>query len=234
MFIWNICFLQASNGLLKPGRELEHYPNYDSVPSVSHDKCSVIKTEFAGRPCILKVCLVYFSYKTKNTVILINVLVRFSSRNTRFDSWLYSPFIKLINGCTCIWWHRSTDKVLPCWNAYDIYPKFISLISRCGSIRSSLEHIASLNTMIVCRAVQIHFFFMWLCKRNSCLTPPCRDIDHVDSGNLCFISQELSVNREFEGIETLQNKAINYHNVDSPFLVPLDAFFVKVFIATIV
>ena len=49
--------LQASNGLVKPGRELEHYPHYDSVPSVSHDKCSVIKTEFAGRPCILKVCL---------------------------------------------------------------------------------------------------------------------------------------------------------------------------------
>lgn len=44
----------ASNGLVKPGRELEHYPHYDSVPSVSHDKCSVIKTEFAGRPCVLK------------------------------------------------------------------------------------------------------------------------------------------------------------------------------------
>lgn len=44
----------ASNGLVKPGRELEHYPHHDSVPSVSHDKCSVIKTEFAGRPCILK------------------------------------------------------------------------------------------------------------------------------------------------------------------------------------
>ncbi|XP_020612551.1 serine/threonine-protein kinase 31-like [Orbicella faveolata] len=44
----------TSNGLVKPGRELEHYPHYDSVSSVSHDKCSVIKTEFAGRPCILK------------------------------------------------------------------------------------------------------------------------------------------------------------------------------------
>ena len=42
------------------------------------------------------------------------------------------------------------------------------------------------------------------------------------------------MNREFEGIETLQNKAVNYHNVDSPFLMPLDAFFVKVLIATIV
>jgi len=40
---------------VKPGRELEHYPHYDSVPSVSHDKCSVIKTDFAGKPCILKV-----------------------------------------------------------------------------------------------------------------------------------------------------------------------------------
>ena len=47
--------VQASNGLVKPGRELEHYPHHDSVPSVSHDKCSVVKTEFAGRPCILKV-----------------------------------------------------------------------------------------------------------------------------------------------------------------------------------
>jgi len=47
----------ASNGLVKPGRELEHYPHHDSVPSVSHDKCSVIKTEFTGKRCILKVYL---------------------------------------------------------------------------------------------------------------------------------------------------------------------------------
>ncbi len=47
--------LQASNGLVKPGRELEHYSHHDSEPTVCHDKCSVIKTEFAGRPCILKV-----------------------------------------------------------------------------------------------------------------------------------------------------------------------------------
>ena len=48
---------QASNGLVKPGRELEHYPHHDSVPFMSHDKCSVINTEFVGKPCILKVCL---------------------------------------------------------------------------------------------------------------------------------------------------------------------------------
>jgi len=43
-----------SNGLVKPGRELEHYPHHDSEPCISHNKCSVINTEFAGTPCILK------------------------------------------------------------------------------------------------------------------------------------------------------------------------------------
>ena len=47
--------LQLSDGLLKPGRELEHYPRHDSVPYTSHDKCSVINTEFSGKPCLLKV-----------------------------------------------------------------------------------------------------------------------------------------------------------------------------------
>lgn len=51
------CFvmLQVSDGLLKPGRELEHYPRHDSVPYISHDKCPVINTEFSEKPCILKV-----------------------------------------------------------------------------------------------------------------------------------------------------------------------------------
>lgn len=43
-----------TNGLAKPGRELEHYPHHDSIPYMSHDKCSVINTEYAGTPCILK------------------------------------------------------------------------------------------------------------------------------------------------------------------------------------
>ena len=47
--------LQVSDGLLKPGRELEHYPRHDSVPYTSHDKCSVINAEFSGKPSILKV-----------------------------------------------------------------------------------------------------------------------------------------------------------------------------------
>ena len=55
----------------------------------------------------------------------------------------------------------------------------------------------------------------------------------VDSANTCYISQELNVDRELGGIETLQRKAVEYHSVDCPFLMPLDAFFVTVFIATI-
>ena len=51
----------------------------------------------------------------------------------------------------------------------------------------------------------------------------------VDCGNTCCISQELSVDRELGGIETLQRNAVDYHSVDNPFLMPLDAFFVKVF-----
>lgn len=51
----------------------------------------------------------------------------------------------------------------------------------------------------------------------------------VDSANTCYISQELNVDRELGGIETLQRNAVDYRNVDNPFLMPLDAFFVKVF-----
>ena len=51
----------------------------------------------------------------------------------------------------------------------------------------------------------------------------------VDCGNTCCISQELSVDRELGGIETLQRNAVDYHSVDNPFLMPLEAFFVKVF-----
>ena len=51
----------------------------------------------------------------------------------------------------------------------------------------------------------------------------------VDSGNTCYILQELNVDRELGDIETLQIKAVSYHSVDCPFLMPLDAFFVKVF-----
>lgn len=52
----------------------------------------------------------------------------------------------------------------------------------------------------------------------------------VDSANTCYISQELNVDRELGGIETLQRNAVDYRNVDNPFLMPLDAFFVKVFL----
>lgn len=51
----------------------------------------------------------------------------------------------------------------------------------------------------------------------------------LDSGNTCCISQELNIDREVGGIETLQRKAVDYHSVDNPFLMSLDAFFVKVF-----
>ena len=54
-------------------------------------------------------------------------------------------------------------------------------------------------------------------------------VNLVHSCNTCYILQELNVDRELGGIETLQIKAVNYHSVDSPFLMPLDAFFVKVF-----
>jgi len=49
----------------------------------------------------------------------------------------------------------------------------------------------------------------------------------LDSGNTCCISQELNIDREVGGIETLQRKAVDYHSVDNPFLMSLDAFFVK-------
>ena len=52
------------------GRELEHYPHHDSVPSISHDKCSVIETEFAGRPCILKVICTHIDGKDCSSIII--------------------------------------------------------------------------------------------------------------------------------------------------------------------
>ena len=68
---------------------------------------------------------------------------------------------------------------------------------------------------------------MWLCKIKHYFS----DITHrEDSGkiSLCCISQELTVDRELGGIETLRRKAVDYHNVDNFFLIPLDAFFVTV------
>lgn len=53
-------FFQESDGLVKRGRELEHYPYHDSVPNISYDKCSVIDTEYGGMPCRLKVGFYFF------------------------------------------------------------------------------------------------------------------------------------------------------------------------------
>lgn len=39
------------------------------------------------------------------------------------------------------------------------------------------------------------------------------------------------MDRELGDIETLKGKAVNYSSVDNPFLMPLDAFFVKVLLA---
>jgi len=85
------------------------------------------------------------------------------------------------------------------------------------------EHI---NTMNICHEVHIHSFDV--ITQNKALF----DITHIeDSGkiNLCCISQELNVDRELGGIETLQRKAVDHHSIDNPFLMPLDAFFVTVF-----
>ena len=85
------------------------------------------------------------------------------------------------------------------------------------------EHI---NTMNICREVHIHSSDV--ITQNKALL----DIIHIeDSGKikLCCISQELNVDRELGGLETLQIKAVDYHSIDNPFLMPLDAFFVTVF-----
>ncbi|KAJ7381108.1 RNA catabolic process [Desmophyllum pertusum] len=83
----------ASNGLVRPGRELEHYPHHDSVPSVSHDKCSVVKTEFAGRPCILKE-LINVDRDLGNIETLRSKAVDFSSVNNSFLMPLDAFFVK--------------------------------------------------------------------------------------------------------------------------------------------
>ena len=59
-------FFQESDGLLKRGRELEHYPYHDSVPNISYDKCSVVDTEYGGIPCRLKVGFFFSSGYLKN------------------------------------------------------------------------------------------------------------------------------------------------------------------------
>ena len=100
---------QASNGLVKPGRELEHYPHHDSVPSVSHDKCSVIKTEFAGRPCILKVICTHIAGKDYPSIIIHSSWLRQMLRliNPNFSlgfDWKLIPCLYLV-GAKC--WQRS-------------------------------------------------------------------------------------------------------------------------------
>ncbi|XP_022789235.1 serine/threonine-protein kinase 31-like [Stylophora pistillata] len=83
----------ASNGLVKPGRELEHYPHHDCVPSVSHDKCSVVKTEFAGRPCILKELSV--DREVGDIEILKRNAVNFSSVKNPYLMQLDAFFVKV-------------------------------------------------------------------------------------------------------------------------------------------
>ncbi|XP_078366669.1 serine/threonine-protein kinase 31-like isoform X1 [Oculina patagonica] len=82
----------ASNGLVKPGRELEHYPHHDSEPTVCHDKCSAIKSEFAGRPCILKELKVDRQLGDIDT--LKGKAVNFSSVNNPFLMPLDAFFVK--------------------------------------------------------------------------------------------------------------------------------------------
>lgn len=43
-----------------------------------------------------------------------------------------------------------------------------------------------------------------------------------------FVSQELNVDRETGDMETIKGNAVSYSSVKNPFLMPLDAFFVKV------
>ena len=99
---------QASNELVKPGRELEHYPHHDCV-SVSHDKCSVIKTEFAGRPCILKVICTHIDGKDCSSIIIhsswLQQMLRWINPNFSlgFD-WKLIPCLYLV-GAKC--WQRS-------------------------------------------------------------------------------------------------------------------------------
>lgn len=82
----------VSEGLLKPGRELEHYPRHDSVPYTSHDKCSVINTEFSGKPCILKEISLDPELGDKET--LQNRAVNFRSVGNPFLVPLHAFFVK--------------------------------------------------------------------------------------------------------------------------------------------
>lgn len=82
----------VSDGLLKPGRELEHYPRHDSVPYTSHDKCSVINTEFSGKPCILKEISLDRELGDKET--LQNRAVNFRSVGNPFLVPLHAFFVK--------------------------------------------------------------------------------------------------------------------------------------------
>lgn len=82
----------VSDGLLKPGRELEHYPRHDSGPYTSHDKCSVINTEFSGKPCILKEISLDRELGDKET--LQNRAVNFRSVGNPFLVPLHAFFVK--------------------------------------------------------------------------------------------------------------------------------------------
>ncbi|XP_067052190.1 serine/threonine-protein kinase 31-like isoform X5 [Acropora muricata] len=81
-----------SDGLVKRGRELEHYPYHDSVPNISYDKCSVIDTEYGGIPCRLKELSLDRELGDSNT--LLNRAVSFSRINSPFLVPLEAFFVK--------------------------------------------------------------------------------------------------------------------------------------------
>jgi len=81
---------------VKPGRELEHYPHHDSEPYISHDKCSVINTEFAGTPCILKVHIC-FMLILKQTVCHIYVSFLHNSVNKNNNRCHFASCLKAEN-----------------------------------------------------------------------------------------------------------------------------------------
>lgn len=62
--------------MVKLGRELEYYLYYDSVLFVSYDKCFVIKIEFVGRFCILKVICIYIDGKDCFLIIIYSFWLR--------------------------------------------------------------------------------------------------------------------------------------------------------------
>ncbi|XP_068724825.1 serine/threonine-protein kinase 31-like isoform X1 [Montipora capricornis] len=129
-----------SNGLVKQGRELEHYPYHDSVAYISHNKYSIIYTEYGGTPCILKE--LSLDREFSDVATLQKRAVSFSMVNSPFLVPLEAFFVKGNRAFVQIPLMMKLEE----WQASDEY----STREMIHILRDVLEGLRDLHTNRIC------------------------------------------------------------------------------------